>query len=263
MDEKIKLIPIYLKNNIFFKKIYRECKNLFIKVDTKVNDNEVTRSFESYEESDSFDIYGEYESLLSHNRMNIHYDKKNQECNINYYADENETYNWDFDLNIKLSDDKNFILISLEYKDRLRTQEKNIRILNSVYDKEGQELKREVVKRSLQNNEFIFKEEYTPLEKFNNFYVAKYTSQTDNVYGLFYATNLFADQIYSKSFEYVSHFFTGFNTFSSAANLKKCPFLVEINEEEYESLISGNTSLEEINEKVNKANKVVRTLSIV
>lgn len=263
MDEKIKLIPQELRNNIFFKRIYRECQNLFIKVDTKVDDNDATRTFEIYEKSDSLDIYGGYESLLSHSQMNIHYDKETEECNINYYTDQNETYNWEFNLNIKFSEDKNFVLIFLEYKDKLRTPEKNIKTLNSIYDKEGRELKREVVKRSLPNKEFIFKEEYTPLEKFNNFYVAKYTSETSKIYGLFYVTNFFADPVYSKSFEHVSHFFTGFDTFSNDTNLQECPFMVEISEEEYERLMNGNTSLEEINDKFNKANKVVRILSII
>lgn len=262
--QSIESLPIGFRNNTFLDRSYDELFKLYLRINPgkrHSQNSSAIYNFDCHDGEKSFIINATYfckkENMLHDEKMNMDFDKEKDICKLfhsNIGHDEDSSYNYSNNLNLQLSKDKNHVLVCDTFTSVVNSITSE-RELNSVFDNNGNEIKRKIVAKNLNDNTLLYVEEYFPIKNMDNIYIGKYISDQTTRYSIFKIPGCYADQLFGSSFNVVRNFDDSKYTLSFNLDCKGKDWLGEISQVEYESLILGDTPEQEAKKLFKRTNR--------
>lgn len=257
-EEYLKNIPLELRNNILFDRLFKDFYDVIIRLHPEVirENSKIERSFIEENSDESYHIKGDYDSGECIYEIQLTYDKKDNKCFITYFMDLEDFTPYIININSEINN-KGLVSVFYQYFCSMISDPKVLE-KKCLFDKEGNEISRKTIKEDLKINKVFFEEEYFIVPGNNRFYLAKSTYEGENKYFLFLKDYNFADKLYAKSFEHVSRNMS----IADPTNIKERMWIEELTEEEFTNINAGKYSDEELCELFNRNSHIIRVLSI-
>ncbi len=257
-EEYFEKIPFELRNNILFNRLFNDFYNVIIRLDPEIirEGSSIERNYIEEASESKYHIKGDYDSGECIYTIELTYDKESNKCSVTYFMDLEDFTPVLINLNIEIGKSD---LVSVVYQEFASPAHYPVILeKKSIFDKEGNEIKRKTIREDLKNNKVFFEEEYFPVAGSDKFYLAKSNYEGENKFFLFIKDSAFADPLYANSFEHVSRYCS----IAHPTNIKERMWTEELTEEEFINIEKGKYSDEELCQLFDRNSHIIRVLSI-